>query len=264
MVLRARKRPPQAATQPSRSRIVPICWLFRRAFRHGRLPSGTSSGALIPAFETPRKKEVANFAGRVTSVRSSFQSTQPVRAATILAHHPVVLEHVSIHAARAGRDWASAADYVAVAGFNPRSPCGPRRELAASERSNLAGFQSTQPVRAATVTCLPYGPSGQVSIHAARAGRDLTHFHSWVDHLSFQSTQPVRAATAVAFSHRHVSRFQSTQPVRAATARRVPRDRAADCFNPRSPCGPRRRRRALAPGPNCFNPRSPCGPRRSR
>ena len=82
-----------------------------------------------------------------------FQSTRPVRGATgVMALCPLLLLRISIHAPRAGRDWEIANPinaYNAIsihaprAGrdpqiyflvitapyFNPRAPCGARRDL---------------------------------------------------------------------------------------------------------------------------------------
>ena len=77
----------------------------------------------------------------------------------------------------------------------------------------------------------------------------------------FQSTLPVRGATRTSLIRQSKNRFQSTLPVRGAT---VPRGRPVICcgyFNPRSPCGERRRQRRAAGGEGDFNPRSPCGER---
>ena len=101
--------------------------------------------------------------------------------------------------------------------FNPRSPCGLRRLKYLVSCNNHEQFQSTQPMRAATIVS---AISKQIK--------------------AFQSTQPMRAATFPADKHRtrqknfnprspcglrHISKanhnwrvlFQSTQPMRAAT-----------------------------------------------
>ena len=56
--------------------------------------------------------------------------------------------------------------------------------------------------------------------------------------------------------------FQSSRSLRTATASGAAGNRHPMYFNPRGPCGPRRRRGP--PGRRCgyFNPRGPCGPRR--
>ena len=57
-------------------------------------------------------------------------------------------------------------------------------------------FQSTRPVRGATIIDGGQGQTAPISIHAPRAGRDESgdlHFYCYTQ---FQSTRPVRGATA--------------------------------------------------------------------
>ena len=56
-------------------------------------------------------------------------------------------------------------------------------------------FQSTRPMRGATVQMLQDVLANEISIHAPRAGRDKA-FPQWLNrHQEFQSTRPVRGAT---------------------------------------------------------------------
>ena len=55
--------------------------------------------------------------------------------------------------------------------FNPRAPCGARQESVAMSRDK-AIFQSTRPVRGATLPPVVAGDGTAISIHAPRAGRD--------------------------------------------------------------------------------------------
>ena len=119
----------------------------------------------------------------------SFQSTPPVKAATLGVTIIELLPSISIHAAREGGD-----------GFG-FCPC--RR----AER-----FQSTPPVKAAT-----------------NFGLQFVKFRK------FQSTPPVKAATCKLMPLTEPPLFQSTPPVKAATC-------PAEClalrpfhFNPRRP-----------------------------
>ncbi len=217
-----------------------------------------------------------------------FQSTRPVWAATGRCVPFVEVIRVSIHAARVGRDsleisgqesqylfqstrpvWAATGLLLGqrgpVPGFNPRGPCGPR-----------LGWLRIDATRSL------------VSIHAARVGRDHERRANRSGPWKFQSTRPVWAATLVRNTIAIVNRqFQSTRPVWAATqqllfsrdaqnmvsihAARVGRDvqkvitmTSRICFNPRGPCGPRRRLAFDAwESIQSFNPRGPCGPRRT-
>ena len=60
----------------------------------------------------------------------TFQSTLPLRGATINGSHHGAVPKISIHAPLAGSDWQSKPPLMLVLHFNPRSPCGERRERA--------------------------------------------------------------------------------------------------------------------------------------
>ena len=95
----------------------------------------------------------------------------------------------------------------------------------------------------ATISCIICLFNIGISIHAPRVGSDDFWSFLLSSDLVFQSTLPVWGATAVNVIHAAGGRFQSTLPVWGAT--RLPR--AAECrpcnFNPRSPCGERRKNR---------------------
>ena len=55
-----------------------------------------------------------------------FQSTRPVRGATVLDQRCVGCVAISIHAPRAGRDRSSLIFPQMMKNFNPRAPCGAR------------------------------------------------------------------------------------------------------------------------------------------
>ena len=123
--------------------------------------------------------------------------------------------------------------------FNPRTPCGVR-PVACGFTAVLTAFQSTHPLRGATVHLLVIADAG----------------------FEFQSTHPLRGATDGAPTSAVAGPFQSTHPLRGATTagrpRRIPR---AD-FNPRTPCGVRQSSRWQDwPVSAYFNPRTPCGVR---
>ena len=81
-----------------------------------------------------------------------------------------------------------------VAYFNPRSPCGERLALR-QLRPGGAVFQSTLPLRGATVVPHRIAIHKLISIHAPLAGSD-SHNTLCFPHLhKFQSTLPLRGAT---------------------------------------------------------------------
>ena len=78
---------------------------------------------------------------------------------------------ISIHAPLAGCDRTQKTTRPAGANFNPRTPCGVRP--GALSLSHLSSeFQSTHPLRGATLVGLPPGNVTGISIHAPLAGCD--------------------------------------------------------------------------------------------
>ena len=147
--------------------------------------------------------------------------------------------HVSIHAPHAEGDWADGQDASRI----PRE------------------FQSTPPMRRATSRGGQARVRRQVSIHAPHAEGDSMAVLNASEKL-FQSTPPMRRATRPDASMGTRNPFQSTPPMRRATSGAAP---AGASFNPRPPCGGRRRQRhrVRLDGPG-FNPRPPCGGRQTK
>ena len=101
-----------------------------------------------------------------------FQSTLPMRGATI-TFPPVVavLFIISIHTPHAGSDAARKLAPFSDSNFNPHSPCGERR-LSWSTAYQPTEFQSTLPMRGATMPALIVRPFQAISIHTPHAGSD--------------------------------------------------------------------------------------------
>ena len=101
-------------------------------------------------------------------------------------------------------------------------------------------FQSTLPMRGATIVCLLLWICLMISIHTPHAGSDFAGKIFYSTLVLFQSTLPMRGATYVRhcnFIHRRY-------------------------FNPHSPCGERLYYDTVLPVSFDFNPHSPCGERR--
>ena len=107
---------------------------------------------------------------------SPFQSTLPMRAATLWYRPYVPSGQISIHAAHAGSDYYAHRFRNELMDFNPRCPCGQRPQPVQGQIFRQS-FQSTLPMRAATgmetINCL----YKVISIHAAHAGSDLSNNH---------------------------------------------------------------------------------------
>ena len=134
----------------------------------------------------------------------------------------------------------SAVDWILMLYFNPRTPCGVRRVLAAM-RAFLGLFQSTHPLRGATAIPAPHPRACAISIHAPLAGCDP----GW----------PRRRACARDFNPR--------TPCGVRRGRNLPGMPRA-YFNPRTPCGVRQKFTVLWRNSKYFNPRTPCGVRQQK
>ena len=78
---------------------------------------------------------------------------------------------ISIHAPLAGCDPSFAFKFNGLKDFNPRTPCGVRRHQERAFR-RLGKFQSTHPLRGATVLAAQAHDLTPISIHAPLAGCD--------------------------------------------------------------------------------------------
>ncbi len=167
----------------------------------------------------------------------TFQSTLPVRGATGGCVRLPLHRAISIHAPRAGSD-ASAPRYRSRRkDFNPRSPCGERRQ-ATPRHHYRENFNPRSPCGERRYA--PFGNirPGYISIHAPRAGSDhdqTTPAHRRV----FQSTLPVRGATIYKrniWTHKTISIHAPRAGSDTTTRGEVYQ---IWHFNPRSPCGER-------------------------
>ena len=193
---------------------------------------------------------------------NQFQSTRPLRGATVFVgawvtailisihaplagrdgfYRPLVLFNViSIHAPLAGRDFGRFLPLTGRWDFNPRAPCGARRRVDAGHQLPPQDFNPRAPC----------GARQKVVMRPISACR-------------FQSTRPLRGATAASRLSASSYSFQSTRPLRGATEDSASRAfvRRISIHAPlagRDPAGNRR----VAPVYD-FNPRAPCGARRS-
>ena len=148
-----------------------------------------------------------------------FQSTLPVRGATVNNELMVRQQIISIHAPCEGSDPSSPRGAAAINTFQSTlpvrgatlPPCqvSPPSEFQStlpvrgatyrqiSMQRRRTRFQSTLPVRGATAWCPADGRLIYISIHAPCEGSDL-HFDTQPFHQAgFQSTLPVRGATSM-------------------------------------------------------------------
>ena len=96
-----------------------------------RAPCGARPRRLIrptprPTFQSTRPVRGATIFSPASVLLALFQSTRPVRGATSKKPITELRCQISIHAPRAGRDCSDVARCSCQRDFNPRAPCGAR------------------------------------------------------------------------------------------------------------------------------------------
>ena len=189
-----------------------------------------------------------------------FQSTLPMRGATLFAPPLHRAGYISIHAPHAGSDDEKVAAYRAElisihaphAGsdflrllfcwcssyFNPRSPCGERRCIK-QIRSSRNNFNPRSPCGERLLSLSSCVLNALISIHAPHAGSDI-----------FRASSLTR--TVISIHAPHAGSDHNHCVLQAPLS----------YFNPRSPCGERQYYIRSLRQTFYFNPRSPCGERR--
>ena len=125
-----------------------------------------------------------------------FQPTRPLRGAT----SPVIVKasdeiDISTHAPLAGRDCSRAVRIGGEAYFNPRAPCGARRQILPLPICRITHFNprapcGARPCRAVSSTSSSYfNPRAPCGARPISAPLERTDF-------VFQPTRPLRGATA--------------------------------------------------------------------
>ena len=131
--------------------------------------------------------------------------------------HIVASPAISIHAPRVGSDFFSFTPSTSKVYFNPRSPCG-ERHVEWDYCVPKILFQSTLPVWGATDGREYSRDEGRISIHAPRVGSDV-----------WNSLRGNHCRISI-----HAPRVGSDKLA-------GPQIRQEQNFNPRSPCGERRK-----------------------
>ena len=132
---------------------------------------------------------------RLDILPNRFQSTPPVKAATFVSPLHDKDKTISIHAAREGGDVSRIAIiFSALISIHAAREGGDFFPVVSTEKSQI--FQSTPPVKAATLVSILCLVISEISIHAAREGGDVKPAALRALLASFQSTPPVKAATS--------------------------------------------------------------------
>ena len=192
-------------------------------------------------------------------------------------------QEISIHAPRVGSDKSAAPVGAPATHFNPRSPCGERRNHVCRPWDSR-NFNPRSPCGERQGIPQNFLVDRQISIHAPRVGSDVLIAILMPPRNIFQSTLPVWGATSSSRGQRYKGfyfnprspcgeRLDSARANAEQTKISIHAPRVgSDCsrgarlrkrynFNPRSPCGERPGPIPRHPSPSHFNPRSPCGER---
>ena len=145
-----------------------------------------------------------------------FNPRAPCGARQIEAANINAKTQISIHAPHAGRDSTQSAPSISMGTFQSTRPMR-GATLLLRPFIGLLLFQSTRPMRGATFAVVRLCEPVLISIHAPHAGRDGLYYKPDCGSKEFQSTRPMRGATS-AYS--------------------LPLLYCHD-FNPRAPCGAR-------------------------
>ena len=156
--------------------------------------------------------------------------------------NPLETRRISIHVPLAGHDVIWRTKILLSLHFNPRAPYGARHSDMMA-MALVSEFQSTCPLRGTTAAALaPHGATA-ISIHVPLAGHDTCSM--WTRRELFRISIHVPLAghdklhsTAISVS----PLFQSTCPLRGTTKLINQHKLRRKHFNPRAPCGARRRR----------------------
>ena len=191
----------------------------------------------------------------------AFQSTRPLRGATVAAKRTAHERPISTHVPLAGRDPQLLKLEILLSDFNPRAPCGARPVPGVfGNTGNL--FQPTRPLRGATLCagqrrCIfvyfnPRAPCGarpgmihgapvssSISTHAPLAGRDIEALQGAVTWLDFNPRAPCGARPGMIHGAPVSSSISTHAPLAGRDIEALQGAVTWLDFNPRAPCGAR-------------------------
>ena len=144
----------------------------------------------------------------------------------------------SIHAPLAGSDQYTHDTVGKIELFNPRSPCGERRDSPATLLAHVI-FQSTLPLRGATFRGHLRARHVRFSIHAPLAGSDTAPPSSTTRARIFNPRSPCGERPSAADGAADLVLFSIHAPLAGSDAIISPLISMSKVFNPRSPCGER-------------------------
>ena len=192
-----------------------------------------------------------------------FQSTLPLRGATRSTRCNISTYWVfqSTLPLR-GATKQKGEDLLDISNFNPRSPCGERRN-AIQQRIYLIKISIHAPLAGSDILVHFLFPDSRISIHAPLAGSDGTFEADPTYSMDFNPRSPCGERPNSDEDEGRNGIFQSTLPLRGATTGTgyIPADVPISIHAPLA--GSDHGVQGFKPCKTNFNPRSPCGERPS-
>ena len=156
-----------------------------------------------------------------------FQSTLLMRGATIPPYFHSSLFLISIHAPHAGSDSGYADVYGGEAAISIHAPHAGSDSCTTSAPPSAGSFQSTLPMRGATMASEEAKIIANISIHAPHAGSDPpAEFNNSRDKISIHAPHAGSDLSIYLMATTPTEKFQSTLPMRGATRLPTPGRRA--------------------------------------
>ena len=258
---------PFQSTRPLRGATPALpCVMRDQSYFNPRAPCGarplpTGTPMLSTRFQSTRPLRGATSVVVVRDrLHQNFNPRAPCGARPARGLLPPLTVKISIHAPLAGRDGLSRAARIHYIYFNPRAPCGARHHFSVAFVEDST-FQSTRPLRGATLFACFRISFDRISIHAPLAGRDLTRTVIGGRALHFNPRAPCGARLRASRPTAAMSNFNPRAPC-GARLMLLSATMSVWHFNPRAPCGARLHGLLMARRRFDFNPRAPCGARR--
>ena len=149
---------------------------------------------------------------------------------------------ISTHAPLAGRDPSACRSRACASNFNPRAPCGARRNVRFLVSSSC-DFNPRAPCGARPAHGPPRPPDPGISTHAPLAGRDTMSILLYEDGADFNPRAPCGARPSAGVRVTRVHNISTHAPLAGRDAVMMPMVVLSLNFNPRAHCGARQNQR---------------------
>ena len=195
-------------------------WNFNPRAPYGARPAKYAFSAALELFQSTRPIRGATVTEHIVDVKpDDFNPRAPYGARHVSLLRILWKQIISIHAPHTGRDHNPLWLFFRTTYFNPRAPYGARLHAVSDNCFSNFDFNPRAPYGARHNHFHTHSSFPGISIHAPHTGRDVKPSIMVDTAGRFQSTRPIRGATP-APAEREIphKEFQSTRPIRGATA----------------------------------------------